>query len=82
MQPRRFGAWASVIYATSVLLCILVSFFAAVPTIPKSRKPFMQALWYVGLVGFVPATAAFFLLSHLELMSDPYADYLENLGFS
>ncbi|CAE7746905.1 Zdhhc15, partial [Symbiodinium sp. KB8] len=79
-EPRRFGAWASVLYATSVLLCILISFFAAVPTLPKSRKPFMQALWYVGLVGFAPATAAFFLLSHLELMSDPYVDYLENVA--
>lgn len=30
-------------HISSLLICVLLSFLLAVPTIPKSRKPFMQA---------------------------------------
>ncbi|CAE7552725.1 Zdhhc15 [Symbiodinium pilosum] len=38
----------------------------------------MQALWYLGLVGAMPAVTAFVLLSYLNLMSDAFSEYLEN----
>ena len=37
------GPAAKVVYSLNVVLFILVSFLCAVPTIPKSKKPFMQA---------------------------------------
>ncbi|CAE7204301.1 zdhhc15b [Symbiodinium natans] len=78
LWPR--SAWAPVVYSLNVVLFILVSFLCAVPTIPKSKKPFMQALWHIGLVGAVPAVTAFVLLSYLHSLSAAFVDYLESVA--
>lgn len=75
-----WGLWAFALYFSSVILCVLLSFVAAVPTIPRSRKPFMQALWYTVLVGMLPALVAFLLLRRLEEMDEDVMDFFENVA--
>eukprot|EP00435_Cladocopium_sp_Y103_P028542 s701_g7.t1 len=69
---------ASASHISSLLMCVLLSFILAVPTIPKSRKPFMQAIWYTILGGMLPAAVSVSLLQwrHGEL-PEPMLDYFE-----
>eukprot|EP00438_Fugacium_kawagutii_P012860 Skav209910 [mRNA] locus=scaffold1253:77457:78338:- [translate_table: standard] len=71
----------SVSHISSLLTMVVLSFILAVPTIPKSRKPFMQAIWYTILGGMLPAAVAVSILRwrHGDL-PDAIVDYFEHLN--
>jgi len=72
---------ALVSHISSLLICVLLSFLLAVPTIPKSRKPFMQALWYTVLGGMLPAAVAISVLRWREgELPEAILDYFENVA--
>ncbi|CAJ1404148.1 unnamed protein product [Effrenium voratum] len=76
-----FAYGALALYVGTCLLCIFASFGLGVPTIPRSRKPWMQALWYLALAGALPAALAFALLDYRDgEMEEPVADFFENVA--